>query len=314
MSDKNKNKKGLIGRLFSRKGKEKELPEAPPSPDEKQVASEENKEREEKSPVKESEEKTPEKELKEKAAVVEDVPDSAAVIKQETLPIEAVEEKSAVLDEDSQPVVESTGFFSRLKKGLSKTRQRFVGTLDGLFYGKKEIDEEFLEQLEEILLTSDLGVQTSYRLFAEVEEQVSHQALEDPQQLRLFLQQEIQKILQAAEQPWEINHKPYVIMTVGINGVGKTTTIGKLAAIFAAQGKEVVLGAADTFRAAAIEQLEIWSERAKVSLIRQKMGADPAAVSFDTVQSAVSRGADVVIIDTPDCSAKSFAISIYSIP
>ncbi len=190
------------------------------------------------------------------------------------------------------------GLFSRLKKGLSKTRHRFVGTLDNLLYGKKKIDEEFLEELEEILLTSDLGVQTSYRLFHEVEERVSHQALEDPEQLRLFLQQEIRKILQGAERPWELTARPYVIMAVGVNGVGKTTTIGKLAAHFSAQGKKVVLGAADTFRAAAVEQLEIWSERAGVPIVRQKMGADPAAVSFDTVQAAVNRELDVAIIDT----------------
>jgi fused signal recognition particle receptor len=268
-----KDKKGLVGRFFSRKRKPEELPEKPLGSGDKPLA------------------------------IGEDTAEAAKVdsstVDQESPAVNGAARETAVLNEDSQQVDGSAGLFSRLKKGLSKTRQRFVGTLDGLFYGKKEIDEEFLEQLEEILLTSDLGVQTSYRLFAEVEERVSHQALEDPKQLRLFLQQKIQKILQTAEQPWEINHnKPYVIMAVGVNGVGKTTTIGKLAAIFAAQGKEVLLGAADTFRAAAIEQLEVWAERAKVPIIRQKMGADPAAVCFDTVQSAVSRGADVAIIDT----------------
>jgi len=271
-----KDKKGLVGRFFSRKKKPEELPEKLPEKPlesgDKPLAIEENAEEADKA--------------------------DSSTVDQESPAVNGADRETAALNEDSQQVDESAGLFSRLKKGLSKTRQRFVGTLDGLFYGKKEIDEEFLEQLEEILLTSDLGVQTSYRLFAEVEERVSHQALEDPKQLRLFLQQEIQKILQCAEQPWEINHKPYVIMAVGVNGVGKTTTIGKLAAIFADQGKDVLLGAADTFRAAAIEQLEVWAERAKVPIIRQKMGADPAAVCFDTVQSAVSRGADVAIIDT----------------
>jgi fused signal recognition particle receptor len=192
----------------------------------------------------------------------------------------------------------SGGFFSRLRTGLTKTRSRLVGTLDSLFYGKKEIDAEFLEQLEEILLTSDLGVKTSYRLFAEVEEKVSHQELEDPKHLRRFLQKRIEDILRRAEQPLTLDAKPYVIMTVGVNGVGKTTTIGKLAAQFTAAGRRVLLGAADTFRAAAVEQLEIWAERANVPIIAQKMGADPAAVCFDTVQAAVSREMDVVIIDT----------------
>ncbi|NPA24777.1 MAG: signal recognition particle-docking protein FtsY [Deltaproteobacteria bacterium] len=193
---------------------------------------------------------------------------------------------------------EKRGLFSRLKQGLAKTRKQFVGTLDNLLYGDKEIDEEFLEELEEILLTSDLGVKTSYRLFSQVEEKVSHKELENPTHLRNFLQQEIGAILKQAEAPWEIDKKPYVIMTIGVNGVGKTTTIGKLAAIFTKQKKKVVLGAADTFRAAAVEQLTVWAERAGVPIIKQNMGADPAAVAFDTVQSAIKRDADIVIIDT----------------
>ena len=193
---------------------------------------------------------------------------------------------------------EKKGLFSRLKQGLAKTRKQFVGTLDNLLYGDKEIDEEFLEELEEILLTSDLGVKTSYRLFAEVEEKVSHKELENPAHLRRFLQQEIGAILKQAEAPWEITEKPYVIMTIGVNGVGKTTTIGKLASIFTKQKKKVVLGAADTFRAAAVEQLTVWAERAKVPIIKQNMGADPAAVAFDSLQSAIKREADIVIIDT----------------
>ena len=193
---------------------------------------------------------------------------------------------------------ERRGLFSRLKQGLAKTRNQFVGTLDNLFYGDKEIDEEFLEELEEILLTSDLGVKTSYRLFSQIEEKVSHKELENPAHLRDFLQSEIGAILSKAESPWEIDEKPYVIMTIGVNGVGKTTTIGKLASIFTKQKKKVVLGAADTFRAAAVEQLTVWAERAKVPIIKQNMGADPAAVAFDTVQSAIKREADIVIIDT----------------
>ncbi len=202
-------------------------------------------------------------------------------------------------DQDLMPEKkERRGLFSRLKQGLAKTRNQFVGTLDNLFYGDKEIDEEFLEELEEILLTSDLGVKTSYRLFSQIEEKVSHKELENPAHLRDFLQSEIGAILSKAESPWEIDKKPYVIMTIGVNGVGKTTTIGKLASIFTKQKKKVVLGAADTFRAAAVEQLTVWAERAKVPIIKQNMGADPAAVAFDTVQSAIKREADIVIIDT----------------
>ncbi len=202
-------------------------------------------------------------------------------------------------DEDPAPEKKARrGLFSRLKEGLAKTRKQFVGTLDNLFYGDKEIDEEFLEELEEILLTSDLGVKTSYRLFSQIEEKVSHQELENPAHLRDFLQSRIGAILAQAEAPWEIDKKPYVIMTIGVNGVGKTTTIGKLASIFTKEKKKVVLGAADTFRAAAVEQLTVWAERAKVPIIKQNMGADPAAVAFDTVQSAIKREADIVIIDT----------------
>jgi fused signal recognition particle receptor len=214
---------------------------------------------------------------------------------------EIISENISVSESESTPKSEpekQKGLFSRLKNGLAKTRKQFVGTLDNLFYGEKEIDEEFLEELEEILLTSDLGVKTSYRLFAQIEEKVSHKELENPTHLRAFLQSEIGTILKGSETVWELDHKPYVIMTIGVNGVGKTTTIGKLASIFAKQKKKVVLGAADTFRAAAVEQLTVWAERAQVPIIKQNMGADPAAVAFDTVQSAVKREADVVIIDT----------------
>ncbi len=214
--------------------------------------------------------------------------------------VSSVESDSIASAAPSAPSVESQpkGLFSRLKNGLAKTRKQFVGTLDNLFYGDKEIDEEFLEELEEILLTSDLGVKTSYRLFSQIEEKVTHKELENPAHLRDFLQNEIGTILKRSESPWEIDQKPYVIMTIGVNGVGKTTTIGKLASIFTKQKKKVVLGAADTFRAAAVEQLTVWAERAKVPIIKQNMGADPAAVAFDTVQSAIKREADVVIIDT----------------
>jgi len=233
----------------------------------------------------------------EKASFIDDV-ESVVV---ESLATTEMPESDSTVDSgaDATPdKKEKRGLFSRLKQGLAKTRNQFVGTLDNLFYGDKEIDEEFLEELEEILLTSDLGVKTSYRLFSQIEEKVSHKELENPSHLRDFLQSEIGAILSKAEADWEINEKPYVIMTIGVNGVGKTTTIGKLASIFTKQKKKVVLGAADTFRAAAVEQLTVWAERAKVPIIKQSMGADPAAVAFDTVQSAIKREVDIVIIDT----------------
>ena len=235
----------------------------------------------------------------EKESAVTKTPATTETI--ESNDLDQLKNEAVVEPETGKPETEKKerrGLFSRLKQGLAKTRKQFVGTLDNLFYGDKEIDEEFLEELEEILLTSDLGVKTSYRLFSQIEEKVSHQELENPAHLRDFLQKEIGSILSGAESSWEIDKKPYVIMTIGVNGVGKTTTVGKLASIFTKQKKKVVLGAADTFRAAAVEQLTVWAERAKVPIIKQHMGADPAAVAFDTVQSAIKREADVVIIDT----------------
>ncbi len=301
-----KGRGGLFGRLFGRREKLEDLPESvfvadvePESPEPVAVepADVPNVElhAEPKLPLSQQ----PEVDLSE-----DDIPlpSAQAEAVEAQIPVATEMPESALIDnvdEDALPEKsEKRGLFSRLKEGLAKTRNQFVGTLDNLFYGDKEIDEEFLEELEEILLTSDLGVKTSYRLFSQIEEKVSHQELENPAHLRDFLQTQIGAILSKAEAPWEINEKPYVIMTIGVNGVGKTTTIGKLAAIFTKQKKKVVLGAADTFRAAAVEQLTVWAERAKVPIIKQSMGADPAAVAFDTVQSAIKREADIVIIDT----------------
>ncbi len=326
-SEPKKGSGGLFGRLFGRRKKEQDRApekvesEAAAGSEEKLPEMSENQEIDLAeaaaaatdpviaAEVKVSEVTEPEPELKpefisEPESEVE--PDSGLEQKALLTPPTEVEDDSAATAADdsdasvsSAPVnTQSQGLFSRLKKGLAKTRKQFVGTLDNLFYGDKEIDEEFLEELEEILLTSDLGVKTSYRLFSQIEEKVTHKELENPAHLRDFLQNEIGTILKRSESSWEINEKPYVIMTIGVNGVGKTTTIGKLASIFTKQKKKVVLGAADTFRAAAVEQLMVWSERAKVPIVKQSMGADPAAVAFDTVQSAIKREADIVIIDT----------------
>ncbi len=204
------------------------------------------------------------------------------------------------------------GFFDRFRKkdqerleaGLEKTRTSLLGKLDRLIRGKDQVDDEVLDQLEELLVTSDVGVKTTLEIIRRVEERVARDKYVSTKELNAIIRDEIAQLLldHAPERPADFDaplpHKPYVIMVVGVNGVGKTTTIGKLAYRYKEAGKSVLLGAADTFRAAAIEQLEIWAERAGVPLIKQHPGADPAAVAFDTLAAAKSRGVDVVIIDT----------------
>tara|TARA_B100000780_G_scaffold266704_1_gene223116 strand:- start:856 stop:1812 length:957 start_codon:yes stop_codon:yes gene_type:complete len=200
-------------------------------------------------------------------------------------------------------------FFSKekkesLDKGLSKTREGFFSKLTRSVAGKSKVDDEVLDDLEEILVTSDVGVDTTLKIIERIEERVSRDKYLGTKELNSILREEIGSLLDennTANEVREIvpaNVKPYVIMVVGVNGVGKTTTIGKLAYQLKQQGKSVVLGAADTFRAAAIDQLKIWAERVDVPIVTQQMGSDPASVSFDTLQSAVRQNADVVIIDT----------------
>lgn len=194
---------------------------------------------------------------------------------------------------------EKRGFFKRLRTRLSKTRKAFVNRVDALLLGKKEIDEALLEELEEILITSDIGVHTSMRLIEVVREKVERKDLNSPTELRQALQTEILGFLQVdAAPPKPDAQTPHVIMVVGVNGVGKTTTIGKLAARHMRDGKTVLLVAADTFRAAAVEQLEIWSQRVGCDMIKHTGKADPSAVAYDGIQAAKSRNVDVVIIDT----------------
>ena len=195
---------------------------------------------------------------------------------------------------------EKAGFFERLKQGLSKTRSGLTGRLDKLVLGKKEINEELIDELEEILFTSDLGVSATQELIDKVRESVERHELDNPEKLKDALKDHITGFLETGEK--ELNKplpgEPYVIMVIGVNGVGKTTTIGKVANRFRDQGKNVMLVAADTFRAAAIEQLIVWGERVGVEVICQQHGSDPSAVVFDAIPSAVSRKMDVVIIDT----------------
>jgi fused signal recognition particle receptor len=191
-----------------------------------------------------------------------------------------------------------------LDKGLEKTKESVFKKLSRSFIGKSKIDDTFLDELEEILITSDVGVETTLKIIERIENRVEKDKFLDTDELQQILQEEITLLL--AENDNEVSddflnspkEPPYVIMVVGVNGVGKTTTIGKLAHLFKNAGKKVVLGAADTFRAAAVEQLCIWAERVDVPIIKQKMGADPAAVAYDTLASAKKTGADVVIIDT----------------
>lgn len=201
------------------------------------------------------------------------------------------------------------GLFSKKKKetldeGLSKTKENVFAKITRAVAGKSKVDDEVLDELENVLVTSDVGVDTTLKIIKRIEERVARDKYVSTSELTTILRQEIASLLtengSADGDSFDLpsGTKPYVIMVVGVNGVGKTTTIGKLAHRFRQAGKSVVLGAADTFRAAAVEQLEIWSKRVGVPIIKQQMGSDPASVAYDTVSSAVANGVDVVIIDT----------------
>ena len=201
-------------------------------------------------------------------------------------------------------------FFSRSKKetldqGLEKTKQSFLDKIKRAVLGKSSVDDEVLDNLEEILITSDVGVETTLKIIKRIQERIAKDKVLNTDEIQRILKEEIISLLAenplkefSSEQTDIPDAKPYVIMVVGVNGVGKTTSIGKLAYQFKKAGKKVVLGASDTFRAAAVDQLIIWAERVGVPIVQQGMNADPASVAFDTLQSAKSQGADVVIIDT----------------
>ncbi|HWR38658.1 MAG TPA: signal recognition particle-docking protein FtsY [Patescibacteria group bacterium] len=191
------------------------------------------------------------------------------------------------------------GLFDRLKSGLEKTRKNFTEKIEQLVTGSAKIDDEFLEELEAVLLVADVGVQTTNRLMGDIRQGIKSREINSPDDLRPFLRGRLENYLNGSEQgPLEAAQPPTVVMIVGVNGVGKTTTIGKLANFYAQQGKKVIVAAADTFRAAAIDQLEVWGERAGTEVIKHSEGSDPAAVAFDAVQAAKARKADMVIIDT----------------
>lgn len=201
------------------------------------------------------------------------------------------------------------GLFSNKKKetldkGLEKTKESVFGKLARAVAGKSTVDDDVLDDLEEVLITSDVGVETTVKIIRRIEERVARDKYVSTSELNRILREEIASLLEENHtddnENWDLpsDHKPYVILVVGVNGVGKTTTIGKLAYQFKKAGKKVYLGAADTFRAAAVEQISIWGERVGVTVVKQQMGSDPASVAFDTLQSAKANGADVVLIDT----------------
>ena len=223
--------------------------------------------------------------------------------------LEPIEEiiKAKKLEDDLQPVVEietrekpsEGGFFSRLVKGLLKTKQNIGAGFRSFFLGKK-IDDELFEELEEQLLIADIGVPTTSKIIKNLTEHASRKELQDAELLYQQLKVEMADILESVAQPLEIDStkKPYVILMVGVNGVGKTTTIGKLARKFQAEGKSVMLAAGDTFRAAAVEQLQVWGERNHIPVVAQSTGSDSASVIFDAMQSAAARNIDILIADT----------------
>ncbi|MGI5895831.1 MAG: signal recognition particle-docking protein FtsY [Oscillospiraceae bacterium] len=189
------------------------------------------------------------------------------------------------------------GLFSKIKAGLQKTKSSMMGAVEGMLSSFTKIDDDLFDELEEILIMSDVGVVTSTKICEILRQRVKSERVTDPAQIKGMLKEIISDMLSGGE-TLNINTKPSVILVIGVNGVGKTTTIGKMAALLKTQGKKVLLGAADTFRAAAIDQLEIWSERAGVDLVKHSEGSDPAAVVFDAIAAGKSRGCDVIICDT----------------
>ncbi|MDI9818685.1 MULTISPECIES: signal recognition particle-docking protein FtsY [unclassified Legionella] len=202
-------------------------------------------------------------------------------------------------DEDKEPARQ--GFFSRFKRGLTKTRQQFGDSIGRLLLGRKEIDAQLLEELETILLSADLGIDTSQAILKQLGEDLARDQLADGNAVFQALKKRLEEILAGCEKPLNPHtstHTPFVILTVGVNGAGKTTSIGKLAKLFQQQGKKVMLAAGDTFRAAAVEQLQVWGERNQIPVVAQHTGADSASVVYDALQAAKARGIDILIADT----------------
>ena len=190
------------------------------------------------------------------------------------------------------------GFFEKMKAGLQKTRDALANTIGGVFTGFSEIDDDFYDELEECLILADLGVDTSVKVMGLLRKKVKEQHLKTTEEARTALKEILTEMLSVGSPELDLQTKPSVVLVIGVNGVGKTTTIGKIATQMVNQGKNVLLVAADTFRAAAADQLEIWAQRSGAGIIRQQEGADPASVVYDGIQSAKAKGADVILIDT----------------
>ena len=190
------------------------------------------------------------------------------------------------------------GFFDKLKNGLNKTKTSFDDKINNVFKNFRKVDEDFLDELEEVLIMSDIGMDTSIKIISSLRERIKKEKIQDEEDVKQALREEMQKILDVTDIELHLNTKPSVILVVGVNGVGKTTSIGKMANRLAKDGKKVVVAAADTFRAAAVEQLEIWAKRAGADIVKRDEGVDPASVVFDAIKKTKENGADVLIVDT----------------
>ena len=190
------------------------------------------------------------------------------------------------------------GFFDKLKNGLNKTKKSFDEKINTVFSSFRKVDEDFLEELEEILIMSDIGMDTSVKIINSLRERIKKEKIEDEEDVKKALREEMQKILEVTDISLHLNTKPSVILVVGVNGVGKTTSIGKIANRLAKDGKKVVVAAADTFRAAAVEQLEIWAKRSGADIVKREEGVDPASVVYDAIKITREKNADVLIVDT----------------
>ena len=190
------------------------------------------------------------------------------------------------------------GFFDKLKEGLNKTKKSFDEKINNVFSAFRKVDEEFLDELEEALIMSDIGMETSVKIIENLRQRIKKEKIEEPEQVKQALREEMKKILDIADIKLKQDTKPSVILVVGVNGVGKTTSIGKIANNLVKQGKKVVIAAADTFRAAAVEQLEIWAKRSNSEIVKKQEGVDPASVVYDAIKLAKTNNADVLIVDT----------------
>lgn len=190
------------------------------------------------------------------------------------------------------------GFFDKLKSGLNKTKKNFDEKINNVFSAFRRVDEDFLDELEEVLIMSDIGMDTSLKIISNLRDRIKKEKIQEPEEVKKALREEMKKILDVADISLHLNTKPSVILVVGVNGVGKTTSIGKIANNLVKEGKKVVVAAADTFRAAAVEQLEIWAKRSNSDIVKREEGIDPASVVYDAIKTAKDTNADVLIVDT----------------